>query len=682
MLKGLWRRLLAGGKSDSGNPEASATPVAAAPPADAHQPDGKPPAVEPSPMVSVVDEFGRQFEIPRETWRQQVLAPNLAKNADDPEGLYGLIVSAMNDGLFEDVEAASARLLAIDPVAERSHTIRGIVLMQLGRLAEAEIVLREGMRRAGETGTLLTNLAKVCDRSGNEAAADAILERAIARDPNQENGLLWWLARARERGGEPAWDAGLARAAAIPGAWRPQLWQALALVKQNRVDEAVAIYRELLARDVVHSDVLFSISGDLGNAGRIDLVFSLVAGRYDPAHHDVRIGLNLLQACLQAELVDDGLAWLKRMYALQNPAIKQHLDRFAAGFDEILAKRPLAQADIGEPRVENMMLASPIWQYGMDDPRWLFADKPEDAPRVLFYVPSVSGRAHDPAGTQREDTAGRLSRAVPLYLAECVHERTTLIGTTLLPVVKGTGPAVFGAGHDMDTLLDALAEHGAWLVTGRIDENAEMFTLVLGAWDVAQRTCIATREATFSVQDPASFGAAVRALEDWLLGVLGHALAGGTTLDPWYARVPDAWLPTYLLCLNQSLMLSLVSNGVAERGSLHGERDILERPFMLAAEFPDAGQTRMLALSALAKTRRNGSDLMPEFTRRVEVMMNKGLTPEIRAALEPLVHFVNADDAALEQACAGQPARDDEAYRVWLRKLLHSAVGGTANTLQ
>ncbi|WP_217539520.1 hypothetical protein, partial [Stenotrophomonas sp. GbtcB23] len=49
------------------------------------------------------------------------------------------------------------------------------------------------------------------------------------------------------------------------------------------------------------------------------------------------------------------------------------------------------------------------------------------------------------AEQQREDELGRLSRAIPLYLAESAYEWTSLHAHSLAAVVRGGGPVLFGA---------------------------------------------------------------------------------------------------------------------------------------------------------------------------------------------------------------------------------------------
>jgi hypothetical protein len=111
-------------------------------------------------LITVYDAYGREVQITRTEWRDKMLLPNLQLKWNEPGELYSLIVSALNDGFASDLLPAAQRLVEIDDMAERGHTIHGIVLMKNGLLDDADRTLRAGMAKLGETATLLTNLAK------------------------------------------------------------------------------------------------------------------------------------------------------------------------------------------------------------------------------------------------------------------------------------------------------------------------------------------------------------------------------------------------------------------------------------------------------------------------------------------------------------------------------------------
>jgi hypothetical protein len=58
-------------------------------------------------LIKVFDEFGRELFITKEQWRTNVLPGSLKSGRDHPDKLYGTVVGSLNDGLYEDVLAAS-----------------------------------------------------------------------------------------------------------------------------------------------------------------------------------------------------------------------------------------------------------------------------------------------------------------------------------------------------------------------------------------------------------------------------------------------------------------------------------------------------------------------------------------------------------------------------------------------
>lgn len=317
----MFKRLFAAlrGKQDERQPDHGATAAARA-----GLPDEE--------LVTVYDAEGRELQITLSDWRDKVFLPNLQQAWDDADSLYNLILSGLNDGFAADLDAASARLLGIDAMPERSHVTRGIVQMSNGQLDLAEATLRAGIAQVGETASLLTNLAKVHDERGEQALADETLWRAVQADPNFENGMMWWVAIQRERDGDSGYVAALHKVAALPGSYRARFWLARHHLESGELAAARALYEQVLAANTFDGRALMMMSGDLGNAGQVPWIAELIGPAYDERKHDPMAGLNLLRAYLELGRLPEGEALLARLYALDNSTIKQHLDGFAQAF--------------------------------------------------------------------------------------------------------------------------------------------------------------------------------------------------------------------------------------------------------------------------------------------------------------------------------------------------------------
>ncbi len=634
----MFKRLM---QSLTGKPASAKPPVAvsqpAAPPAEAAQ----------AQIITVYDAHGRELQVTRADWRDNMLLPQIKAMWDQPNELYQLILNALDDGFAAEVDPASQRMLAIDPIVERAHVIRAIVLMQQERFDQAGQVLRDAIGRIGETATLLTNLAKVQAGRGEEHQADATLWKALQLDPNQDNGLGWWLARQRERGGEPAYRAALEQAAALPGSWRASLYLGRESLAKQDVPAALDQFRSVLAQAAHSTDVLLVISGDLGNAGRIVELVDLIGPSYDPETHGPQVGMNLVQAYLHLDRLDEGEALLHRLYALNIPPFKQHLDAMASQYEARreagASSRPI---DTEELQIANMPFELPIWRYGLREPQWLFANKPDSARKVTFLMLGKVMSGEERAEQQREDELGRLSRAIPLYLAESAYEWTSLHAHSLAAVVRGGGPVLFGAQDEAGERETAagFASSTDLLVLGSIGEAGNFWTVDLGIWDTA-RVALIGREAVSS--DRAGLEAAILELEGRVLARLGGVQSAPH--DAIYTRPTAEQMQPYLGALAQSLTLSLVANEVTRKQDLWGERNLIEWPLRMALQWPEQEVFKALYLSGISHAARYGSELLGEFEGRSFALLHEmGLAKSPLVDLGPLLlhAFGRADGLA------------------------------------
>ncbi|MGN7725259.1 tetratricopeptide repeat protein [Luteimonas sp. 22616] len=587
-------------------------------------------------LITVYDVHGRELQVTRTDWRDRMLLPQLATRWNNPDELYQLIVNALNDEFIAEVEPASRRLLEIDPIVERSHVIRAIVLMKHGPLDEAERVLRDAVAKVGETGTILTNLAKVLESRVDEQQANAMLWKAIALDPNQDNGLGWWLARERERGGDTGYVAALEKVAALPGSWRATLYLGRHRLAAGAVSAALDLFRTVLAHAAQNRDALLTISGDLGNAGKLAELADLTGPYYDPAVHGPQVGLNLLQAYLHLGRFDEGEALLERLYALNMPPFKQHLDAMASQYQErrreMTSARPVEESGL---KIVQMPFELPIWMYGLRDPQWLFSPKAINARRVMFLMLGKVMSGAEQAEEQREDDVGRLSRAIPLYLAESAYEWTPVHAQSLVAVVMGGGPVVFSAQDEAGERETAtqMAAHADVLVVGSIDRRGDVWTVDLGIWDTAHVELIG-RE-SFSAEH-GELEAAVLELEDKVLARLGSAQA--KPHDAIYTRPTLEQMQPYLNALAQSLTLGLVANEMMPKDAMWGERNMLDWPLRMALHWPAYEVPKAMYLSGISHAARYCSDVLAEFDERsFALLRDMHATKSPMAALGPLL---------------------------------------------
>ncbi|AJP58104.1 hypothetical protein UC34_16270 [Pandoraea vervacti] len=621
-------------------------------------------------LITVYDAYGREMKIPRSEWREKVFLPNLQQKWNNPAELYSQIVSGLDDGFATDLSAAAARLVEIDAIPERSHVIQGIVQMKNNQLDAAEATLRAGMAKAGETGPLLTNLAKVFAERGDETRADETLWRAVQTEPNQDNGVLWWAAIQRERGGEDAYLQALRTVAALPDSWRAQLWLARHHLEHKDVEAARALYAEVLEAGMFDGSALMMISGDLGNHGQIALMLELVGPVYDERKHDPMTGLNLLRACQQLGKVDEGEALLARMYPLGIAPIKHHLDQFAQAFQEM--RNQTEQTTPVDPdglKISTLALRQPIWHYGLRDADWLFTQKAEDAEVVGFFALSKTLDGSERAESQRENELGRLTRAIPLYLAEAAHYWSDYAANCYIQIVEGGGPVVSGGETDGNALFDTAPPRMKYFVTGEIGRSGEgdqaQWQISLHLWGCETRTKQASETGKTA---QAEIGALVATLEQRLLERIGRKRE--QPLDAFYQRPTAEVMSAYLAELGQSFMLTLLANNLLPKSAIWSERAMLDWPLTMALRWPAAEVPKLMYISGLGKALDYQSEILAEYKERsLQLLRDARQANSPVAQLAPLVWKTFDMQDEIHAHIGHSPADTNPAYKAWLKRV-------------
>ncbi|KWS95046.1 tetratricopeptide repeat protein [Pseudomonas syringae] len=635
--------------------------------------DAAAPELNEGELITVYDSHGREIKITRNEWRDKVFLPNLQQQWGSADELYSLIVSGLSDGFAADLLPAAKRLVEIDDNPERSYVVHAIVLMHNAQLDAAAATLRAGMAKVGVSGIILTNLAKVFAERGEQSVAEATLWQAVEADPNQENGVMWWLSIQQERGGEAAYLAALHTVAALPGSWRAQLWMARHYLQQQNVEQACVLYEEVLAGGQFDRSALQMISGDLGNNGHIPLIVELVGPAYDEHKHDSTAGLNLLRAYQELGRVDEGEALLTRLYALGFAPIKSHLDQFAHAFEDVRRQEdkgvPIDPASV---TINTVALTKPVWHYGLRNADWLFAQKPEGAPEIGFFALSKIMEKAEPAESQREDDIGRYTRAIPLYMAESVHYWNDYAANCYVQVAEGAGPVVSGVEVDGNTLFDIVPPTTKYFVTGEVGCSGEgdqaQWRISLSLWNCTSR---ARQTVENGSAGKAELGGLVLDLQQRLLGGIG--LTREQPLDVFYRQPTAEVLPVYLTQLGQSFMLTLLANDHLPKSSMWGERAMLEWPLNMALQWPEIETAKLMYLSGLGKAFDYKSETVAEHKQRsLQVLSELERANSPASRLAPLIWKGFGMQAELQDYRANVPPDAEPAYIEWLERVSQS----------
>jgi tetratricopeptide (TPR) repeat protein len=589
---------------------------------------GDEPAASPSgapPTIRVFDEYGRALEVPREEWRTKILPGHFRERWDKPNELADAVTQALGDEFAAEALEPARRLSQIDPNPQRGATLLAVTLLQLKRHTEAEEIAMAALRQHGEDGVLLTNLAKAQAGKGDAATAERTLWHALEVDPNQENGLLWYAAIERERGGITAERAAFAKVAALAHSWRAQLWLARAALDEGNVGAALDLYRQALARvDPAPADLLMQLSGDLGNRGRLAELIELCAPRFDVRRHGLMVGNNLIKSYLSVGEVTKARAILEQLYAQRRPDWRETLTYWDGEVDK--ATRNYGPVETSEQLVLTALrFDTPIWASEALSFKELLPTKPDSVARVCFVarsaeVPSEHG---DRAVVQQSEAAGRFTRALPLFLVEQMYVCTELRPVFLLPWISKGGFVLAGKPWSMEPLSGVEADYAVFL---HAVCTTTPWRVRLSLVRPADRSIIAEWEHTI---DPLNASAAItQILETTIDRVtkeqkLAPAALAGDLRPP---RGPS--LVSYVIGLEQTLAIVCASEAADPSAFLYQERAILDNLLQLAVAEPANAPARLLMLSAFEREARRRPDVVRDYRTRLERLAREHPLPE------------------------------------------------------
>lgn len=555
--------------------------------------------------IRVYDSYGRELALTKEQWRDNVLLGNLERVKDDPEQLYSMLAGALDDGFAADIVPYAEHLRRTDPNAARGATLLGVVYLQLNRLDDAERVFEAHRHEHGDEAYVLTNLAKVYAARGDEPRAEETLWRGLTLDPNQENAFGWYVSEAQERGGDKAAADAIARVAELPGSWRARIWQARSALERRELGAALRLYDEALAicPRPVPADMLMQLSGDLGNHGHLVELIKLTAPHFDADVHGLQVGNNLLKANVDLGRVDHAQALLEKLYALERPDFQETLSYW----DTEIAKARVAAANAGPqvaPQIAMLAIPGPVWLPPSSLAAALFPVKAADAVTVAFLGGSASAATGDKPHQQMADTPGRLSRSLPLFLAEQFHLRTDGLGRTLQPYVPGHGGGLVLSGEAWPSEDAAEQARGGdvpadYVVVMHLDADRSGYRVSLRLIRTIDGTML--EEASGRVDAERTERGFAELAEKMLAAVERHTGASRVEAAAAYQTPTGAAFDDYALRLEQALAVAVCEMDGGREGFLHGEREMLGGLVQFCLDHPQNATVRTLLAQTTAR---------------------------------------------------------------------------------
>ncbi|NOZ13031.1 MAG: tetratricopeptide repeat protein [Acidobacteria bacterium] len=579
-------------------------------------------------LIELHDEFGKAFYIPRNTWKEKVLGYNLEKAKNNPDELYSMLVTAVQDGFAGEVVSHAEQLYAIDPLPDRGTTMLGIVYMKAGRLDDAERVFQTYISRHGEDGIILTNLAKVYSEQGKDSLAEATLWHALELNPNQENGFMWFVAMHHERGGDAAAQECYRKIAKLPGSWRVLLWQAQSFLRNRDRTAAEKLYLEAIRRagQPIPSDLLMQMSGDLGQNGYLNELIRLVAPHYDSKVHGLQVGNNLIKAYLDLGQPGQAHSILDELYTHNRPDWRPTLDYWEKELAKAHVAEKAADRVPGSQSMGILTIEGPLW--GRDNSPFaaFFPEKTGKSKRVAI-IGSTALLREQPKKLelQLSNAPGRLSRSVPLLLSEHIHLTTEASGTALIAFMGEQAFALFGTpfeDNDVVQLMGRLNPVPDMAIAVTVDTRESKWRIALRLIKVADGTCLGTSGVKVNPDNP---GPAVRDLLENTHRLLEEK-AGIPRITPpsWYKLPIGKPASEYLLRLEQQLAV------IGPKGQgLYGEHEILDGILQLCISQPGNKTIKMMLVQTFRQMKKIRPGIISEYRQKLDRLLTMNTKPDV-----------------------------------------------------
>jgi len=273
-----------------------------------------------------------------------------------------------------------------------------------------------------------------------------------------------------------------------------------------------------------------------------------------------------------------------------------------------------------------MKLDQPIWARGVLGFDAVLPAKAASAPRIHFIC--GSGEADDAGSkviTQPTNDLGRLSRALPMFLAEEMFLRTSARTAFLLPWMK-QGGFILSARPWTRAFLPPDHTPPDLIVYLHVDARATPWLLKVSIENAQRDAPPVVFEQAFTLQ---TAGRDVLTLLNDLIPRLTILLAlRREDADAALAMPSPELLPGYLAAIEQALAVGLAARQPEAVNFLHQERSIFDHLFDLAVQGAPLLRPRMLLVNALENETRRRPDIVREYLGKLRLLQQQHPAPE------------------------------------------------------
>jgi hypothetical protein len=318
-----------------------------------------------------------------------------------------------------------------------------------------------------------------------------------------------------------------------------------------------------------------------------------------------------------------------------------------------------------DEEVSNFQLMRPVWALGFADAGWLFEYRGQEKHATAAVFPLAMTGAKDDKTYRESDTTARLTRAIPLYVAERLFLETTCDVPVNMLVVNGVGPLVSAEPLARDALIRiAGSPTPTVLVSGalaREDIPLVRVTLEVQTPD-GRRSTVATRVGDEPTLD------FVHELVDAVIGfVVDAKLCERTRVPSSLERPPASHVAPYVGALGQLLSQTFAEGRVMPVSSLWSEVGMMAWYERLRTELPTLLAPRLIELRGVLLSQSYGGT---EFAGRLPLVMAEleqaDTAGDAVGRLAPLVYAKAGKPDACETAKTRLAADRDPAFSKWL----------------
>ncbi len=374
------------------------------------------------------------------------------------------------------------------------------------------------------------------------------------------------------------------------------------------------------------------MSGDLGKYGHLSDLLELAEPHFNAEIHGLGVGNNLIKAHLDLGQIEGARRILNELYALKRPDWRPTL----TFWDTEIAKTRINSTPVDQMKpmsVTMLCTEGPVWLKSNSPAVELFSLKPQDSIGVCFLGSSADlSSPSSEIRLQMADSPGRLSRALPFFLAEQVAFKSRSSVQTLTPwIAEKPGGFVFSgkAWRDEDATNYARQSQGKsdYVIVSHLRTQAEPWSAELRLIETKDGKLIGNLVALFPSSKPEE---AIPTLATQLISVLVREGHIETQAPPLLYKVPlGTDFGTYLLRLEQLLAVRVAGVDGTGPNFLKGERAIIAGNLELCVAYPDNVVTRILLAQTVIAMKKVSPDVVAEFKDKLELLQRERPVPEV-----------------------------------------------------